>query len=299
MLYFQFPFTREHFEFKVYSRNMKRCQMYLSLQYGPMHKYNASLVFVFAIWPQSSEQCILDWCEDNSQVLHLFCVLTPLVSHQWSHTPPIPMCIQWKTLQWGRFWVVYLQCTLVWPQTSRVHCSTILECCICSVASYLSYRRCLGGSFRLLFTAQCTAMSCFSHCAQALERCSAMSWGLSGDFLVVATHVRYYQRATVQYAATLLHWWHTCAIRGEHQLSAPHQRPDIEATILPGDITSSSNGNLKNIGKFLKENLRPENLFGFTEKVIWDLSIISTGNSFYLETCNHQYISLAFGEKGI
>ena len=60
---------------------MKRCQLYLSLQYGPMHKYNASLVFVFAIWPQSSEQCILDWCEDNSQVLHLFCGLTPLVSH--------------------------------------------------------------------------------------------------------------------------------------------------------------------------------------------------------------------------
>ena len=86
MLYFQFPFTREHFEFKVYSRNMKRCQMYLSLQYGPMHKYNASLVFVFAIWPQSSEQCILDWCEDNSQVLHLFCGLTPLVWHHWSHT---------------------------------------------------------------------------------------------------------------------------------------------------------------------------------------------------------------------
>ena len=290
MLYFQFPFTKENFEFKVYSRNTKRCQMYLSLQYGPVHKYNASLVFVFAIWPQSSEQCILDWCEDISQVLHLFYGLTPLVSHQWSHTtgltPLLFQCAYNETHCNGEDFEWCICCAHLCGL--KHHVCTVLECCICSVASYLSYRRCLGGSFRLLFTAHCPAMGCFSHCAPAWERCSAMSWGLSGDFLVVATHVRYYQRATVQYAATLLHWWHTCAIRGEHQLSAPHQRPDIEATILPGDITSSSNGNLKNIGKFLKENLRPENLFGFTEKVIWDLSIISIGNSFYLETCNRQ-----------
>ena len=286
MLYFQFPFTKEHFEFKVYSRNMKRCQMYLSLQYGPMHKYNASLVFVFAIWPQSSEQCILDWCEDNSQVLHLFCVLTPLVSHQWSHTPPIPMCIQWNTLQWGTFWVVYLLCTLVWPQTSRVHCSWVLYL-LCSLISLLS-----AVSWGILSSSLYSTVRrhelLFPLCSNLRTmQCNVL--GAFGGFSRGATHVRYYQRATVQYAATLLHWWHTCAIRGEHQLSAPHQRPDIEATILPGDITSSSNGNLKNIGKFLKENLRPENLFDFTEKVIWDLSIISrVGNSFYLVTCNHQ-----------
>ena len=109
----------------------------------------------------------------------------------------------------------------------------ILECCICCAASHLSYRSCvLGwGILFLNFYQQHTVISALSivHCA---VQCLFGAWGgfsRGGD-----------TRALLPVHYTALQWWHTCAIRGEQQLSAFHQRPDIEATILLPDITSSS-----------------------------------------------------------
>ena len=128
-----------------------------------------------------------------------------------------------------------------------------LLCGLTSLLSSLSW----GILFlRLLYTAQRTVMSCrlqcFAHCAM---QCNV--FGARGDFLVVGTHVRYYQCSCSALQCKQC-WWHTCAIRGEQQLSALHyQGPDIEATILiAADITSSSNrlANLYKISRFLAEN---------------------------------------------
>ena len=74
----------------------------------------------------------------------------------------------------------------------------ILECCICCAASHLSYRSCvLGwGILFLNFYQQHTVISALSivHCA---VQCLFGAWG---DFLVVGTHVRYYQCTTLLYS---------------------------------------------------------------------------------------------------
>ena len=80
--------------------------------------------------------------------------------------------------------------------SSAIQCSAqiILECCICCVASHLSYRLCPGGFFSFVFyfnTAQCDVISCRLCSAFCIVRCTAMSLGLGGIFS----------------------WWgHTCAI---------------------------------------------------------------------------------------
>ena len=105
----------------------------------------------------------------------------------------------------------------------------ILESCICCAASHLSYRSCvLGDPFpQLLFTLALCAVSSVADSVQC------KSLGLGGIFW-------WWWHTCAICSALHTVWWHTCAIRGEQQLSALYQRPDIKATILLGDITSSS-----------------------------------------------------------
>ena len=121
---------------------------------------------------------------------------------------------------------------------------------------------------------QHSAMSWVADSAVLSALCDAVQclWGLGGfsrggdTRALLPVHCSELQCtiASALKCTTVHWWWHTCAIRGEQQLSALHyQRPDIEATILIlADITSSSNklASLLNISRFWAENKRKKEM---------------------------------------